>query len=171
MSRAFLASLDPDDTTTLSHNALFDASVSSYRYGFVPKLMVCTLGIARAVLNLKAYSLKSVAEHLGLGAKGEEIHQASGMRLADLKANPDFYRKYINYALNDDTLCEGIYNKLVRTGRVSARGDTCPGSGSAMCRAAGPARQRIHAQGASCGLARRASSNCWTHVVTSVRPS
>ena len=50
---AFLASLDPDDTTTISHNALFDASVSSYRYGFVPKLMVCTLGIARAVLNLE----------------------------------------------------------------------------------------------------------------------
>ena len=38
---AFLASLDPDDTTTIGHNLLFDASVSSYRYGFVPKLMVC----------------------------------------------------------------------------------------------------------------------------------
>jgi DNA polymerase family A len=114
---AFFASLDPDATTTLSHNALFDASISSYRYGFVPKLIVCTLGIARAVLNLESYSLKSVAEHLGLPAKGEEIHQADGMRLADLKANPDFYRKYIDYALKDDTICEGIYNKLVVTGR------------------------------------------------------
>ena len=39
------------------------------------------------------------------------------MRLADLKANPDFYRKYIDYALKDDTICEGIYDKLVATGR------------------------------------------------------
>ena len=78
--------------------------------------MVCTLGIARAVLNLKCYSLKSVAEHLGLRAKGEEIHQADGMRLADLKARPEFYRAYVNYALNDGTLCEGIFDKLVRTG-------------------------------------------------------
>ena len=113
---AFLGCLDPDDTTTISHHALFDAPISSYRYGFVPKLIVCTLGIARAALNLKSYSLKSVAEHLGLPAKGEEIHQADGMRLVDLKANPDFYCKYIDYALNDDTLCEGIFDKLVRTG-------------------------------------------------------
>ena len=58
-----------------------------------------------------------MAEHLGLPAKGEEIHQADGMRLADLKANPDFYCKYIKYALNDGTICEGIYDELVRTGR------------------------------------------------------
>jgi hypothetical protein len=38
------------------------------------------------------------------------------MRLADLKARPDFYRAYVNYALNDATLCEGIFDKLVRTG-------------------------------------------------------
>src|SRR5258708_23146079 len=54
---AFLASLDPDEITTISHNQLFDAPVSAYRYGFVPKLMVCTLGVARALLNLDSYSL------------------------------------------------------------------------------------------------------------------
>ena len=114
---AFFASLDPNDIMTASHNALFDNCIWSYRYGFVPRLMVDTLGVSRAVLSLKSNSLESVAEHLGLGAKGKEIHQAIGMRLADLKANPDFYRNYVNYALNDATLCEGIFDELVRTGR------------------------------------------------------
>jgi hypothetical protein len=114
---AFFASLDPNNTMTASHNALFDNCVWSYRYSFVPRLMVDTLGVCRAVLSLDNNSLKSVAEHLGLGAKGEEIHQASGMRLADLKANPGFYRKYVDYALNDSTLCEGIFDELVRTGK------------------------------------------------------
>ena len=113
---AFFASLDPSDIMTASHNALFDNCIWSYRYGFVPRLMVDTLGVCRAVLSLKSNSLESVAEHLGLGAKGKEIHQAIGMHLADLKANPDFYRAYVNYTLNDTTLCEGIFDKLVRTG-------------------------------------------------------
>jgi len=114
---AFFASLDPNDIMTVSHNALFDNCIWSYRYGFVPRLMVDTLGVSRAVLSLESNSLESVAEHLGLGAKGKEIHQAIGMGLADLKANPDFYRAYVNYTLNDATLCEGIFDKLVRTGR------------------------------------------------------
>ena len=113
----FFADLDPDDIMTVSHNALFDNCIWSYRYGFVPRLMVDTLGVSRAVLSLKSNSLASVAQHLGLGAKGKESHQAIGMRLADLKAKPDFYQAYVNYALNDATLCEGIFNKLVRTGR------------------------------------------------------
>jgi len=114
---AFFASLDPNDIMTASHNALFDNCIWSYRYGFVPRLMVDTLGVSRAVLSLKSNSLASVAEHLALGVKGKEIHQAIGMRLAALKANPDLYRAYVNYALNDATLCEGTFDKLVRTGR------------------------------------------------------
>src|SRR5262249_53660461 len=112
----FFASLDPNDIMTASHNALFDICIWSYRYGFVPRLMVDTLGVSRAVLSLKNNSLASVAEHLGLGAKGKEIQQAIGMHLADFKAKPDFYQAYVDYALNDATLCEGIFDKLVRTG-------------------------------------------------------
>jgi hypothetical protein len=113
---AFFADLDPNDTMTASHNALFDNCIWSYRYGFVPRVMVDTLGVARAVLSLKSNSLALVAEHLGLGAKGKEIQQAIGMHLADLKANPDFYQAYVDYALNDATLAEGIFDKLVRSG-------------------------------------------------------
>ena len=75
---AFLAGLNPDDTMTVSHNAAFDNCIWSYRYGFVPRLMVDTLGISRAVLGLASNSLASAAEHLGLGAKGEEIPSGDG---------------------------------------------------------------------------------------------
>jgi DNA polymerase len=114
---AFFAGLDPDDVATMSHNAPFDNSVWALRYSFVPRLMVDTLGVSHAVLSLEDNSLASVAEHLGLGVKGKEIEGAIGMHLADLKANPDFYRAYVDYALNDVTLCEGIFDKLVLTGR------------------------------------------------------
>jgi hypothetical protein len=113
----FFAKLDPDDIMTVSHKAVFDNCIWSYRYGFVPRLIVDTLNVSRAVLSLKSNSLASVAQHLGLGAKGKEIPQAMGMRLGDLKEKPDFYQAYVNYALNDATLCEGIFNKLVRTGK------------------------------------------------------
>src|SRR5262249_61079535 len=103
---------------TVSHNALFDNCIWSYRYGFVPRLMVDTLGVSRAVLSLKSNSLESVAEHLGLGAKGKEIHQAIAMRLSALKSNADFYRAYVNDTLNDTTLCEGKFRKLVLTGEL-----------------------------------------------------
>jgi hypothetical protein len=57
----FFASLDPGDIMTGSHNVLFDNCIWSYRYGFVPRLMVDTLGVSRAVLSLKSNSLASVA--------------------------------------------------------------------------------------------------------------
>jgi len=37
---AFFASLDPSDIMTVSHNVLFDNPIWSYRYKFVPRLMI-----------------------------------------------------------------------------------------------------------------------------------
>ena len=108
----FFASLDPAQTITISHNALFDNCIWAWRYKFVPQLMLCTLGMARTLLDLKSNSLASVAAHFRLPAKGGEIHQAIGMRLADLKKQPEFYRAYRAYALNDANLCEQIFLRM-----------------------------------------------------------
>jgi DNA polymerase len=114
-AEAFFRELDPEQTTTISHNALFDNCIWSYRYGFVPKLMVCTLGMARALLNIRSNSLAAVAKYFKLSEeKGSEIQQAIGMRLANLQANPQFYRKYQDYALKDARLCEAIYAKMAK---------------------------------------------------------
>jgi hypothetical protein len=140
---AFFASLDPNDIMSGSHNALFDNCIWFYRYGFVPRLMVDTLGVSRAVLSLKSNSLESVAEHLQLGAKGEEIYQANGMRLADLKARPEFYCKYINYAMNDAT--RGHLRQISPHREIPLRGAVHTRSGSEMCCHPDPACQRADA--------------------------
>lgn len=114
----FYDGIDPNDTMTVSHNAPFDASIAAWRYGFVPKLIIDTLGVSRAVLGhlLKSHSLDKVAHHLGIGGKTGALIKAIGMRLADLKAQPTLYSEYVEYALNDTDLCAGIYEKLVLSG-------------------------------------------------------
>lgn len=104
----------PEHTALVSHNALFDACITAWKYNYVPKLTVDTLGIARATLGhrLKSLSLANVALALGIGAKGDTIHKVIGMNAAAIKA-AGLYDSYIQYALNDADLCAEIYRKLV----------------------------------------------------------
>lgn len=104
----------PDQTALVSHNALFDACITAWRYNYVPRLTIDTLGIARATLGhqLKSLSLASVATHLGIGMKGDTVHKVIGMNAAAIK-QAGLYDSYIQYALNDADLCAEIYRKLV----------------------------------------------------------
>lgn len=104
----------PEHTALVSHNALFDACITAWKYNYVPKLTVDTLGIARATLGhrLKSLSLANVALALGIGAKGDTIHKVIGMNAAAIKA-AGLYDSYIQYALNDADICAEIYRKLV----------------------------------------------------------
>ena len=117
----FNAIPDPNVTCMVTHNALFDMCITAWRYNFVPRLMVDTLGVSRAVLGhiLRRHSLESVAEHLGLGAKGRTIHQVIGMNAEAIK-QAGLWDAYVRYGLNDVELCAGIYDKLVRQGGFPA---------------------------------------------------
>ena len=58
-----------------AHNTLFDGYILSYRYGIKPKLWMDTLSQARMFLPyLKSHSLANVAKYLGIGAKGNAVH-------------------------------------------------------------------------------------------------
>jgi hypothetical protein len=120
--QAYFDSLDASDTIFVTHNALFDMCVAAWRFNFVPRLMVDTLGVSRAVLGylLKYHSLESVSEYLGLGAKGKTLLKVKGMNLAAIKA-AGLYDEYVAYGLDDVTKCAGIYDKLVRSGRFPPR--------------------------------------------------
>lgn len=109
---------EPTDVMCLSHNALFDMSICAWRYGWVPKLMVDTLGIARAILakELKHLSLDKVGEHLGIGRKTGVLSTVLGMRREDIQARPDLYASFQDYGKNDVDICYGIFEKLVLTG-------------------------------------------------------
>lgn len=113
----FFDLLDPNETVLISHNALFDMCIVVWRYNFVPRLMVDTMSIARACLGhkLKSLSLESVALHLKLGVKGGAVKQMVGLRTADIKA-AGYWPDYVAYGKLDSTLCEGIFDKLVRGG-------------------------------------------------------
>jgi len=108
----FLSNM-PRDVAAVSHNALFDMCICSWRYNYVPKLIVDTLAMSRTLLahKLKSLSLKSVAKFLGLPEKGGFIAAARGMTRLDLIAN-DMWQQYTDYNLNDVELCRMIYLEL-----------------------------------------------------------
>ena len=113
---------DLENSCVLSHNALFDMSILAWRYGVVPRLMIDTLGVSRALLGhrLKSLALGRVAEHLGLTSKGNEVENVIGMTRADIWA-AGRWEAYSNYSMNDAVICEGIYDKFVRTGLFPVR--------------------------------------------------
>ena len=97
----------------ISHNGLFDMCILSWRYGFVPDLMIDTLGMSRALLFAFTGSaaLERIAEHLGLPAKGKTILKVAGMRKADIKAN-GLWDEFSAYACHDAQLARMIFNVL-----------------------------------------------------------
>jgi len=113
----FLAKQDTN-VMMVAHNAPFDAAICVWRYGWVPKMICDTLGIARAILQkqLKSLSLDSVAKHMGLGKKTGALANVMGMRLAEIKQHPDLHRRYVEYGMNDADLCFGIFDRYVLSG-------------------------------------------------------
>lgn len=109
---SFLHSL-PDNVAMVSHNALFDMSILSWRYGYTPRLIVDTLAMARTLLAhlLRRLSLKSVAEHFGW-VKGEVLNMVKGMARADIMAC-GLWDPFTDYCLNDAWLCQQIFLKLI----------------------------------------------------------
>lgn len=109
----WLSQFNPARTTTVSFNSLFDNSILAWRYGFIPGTMIDAMGIARALLGhqLTSFSLRSVAEYMGLGAKGTALHNMKGksrQQIIDEGLMPAFQQ----YALQDNHLCKQIFLKL-----------------------------------------------------------
>lgn len=119
---AFFASLDPDNVALISHNALFDACITSWVFGFVPRLTGDTLAVSRAVLahELKSLSLGSVAAHLGVGVKGDTIMKVQGMNSVAIK-QARLWDQYTAYAENDAEQCANIWEELVVNRKFPAR--------------------------------------------------
>jgi len=109
----FLQTLDPATIITVSHNALFDNAILSYRYGWVPARMTDTLGLSRALLHhkLNRFGLAHVAEALGLGYKGDTVLKVQGMHAEDIEA-AGLWPEYCTYCLNDTRLCARILHRL-----------------------------------------------------------
>src|SRR3954467_11174289 len=113
----YLKTLNSWDTCLISHNSLFDMCIVAWRYGWLPRLMTDTLGMARATLlhRIKSgsVSLSSVAMTLGIGVKGTTLQKVKGMGYREIVAN-GYYEELRSYGRNDVELCRDIYIKLHR---------------------------------------------------------
>lgn len=101
----------------ISHNALFDMTILAIHFGFVPNLMVDTLGMARARLRrvLRNLSLENIAQYLNLGAKGNTIKKVDGMSGAAIIA-AGLMDEFADYAIQDGKLCFAIFKHFIREG-------------------------------------------------------
>lgn len=88
-------------------NTLFDGFILTQVFGIKPKLWMDTLPMGRMLYPyLKSHSLAKLAEHMGLGVKGNEVLAALGKRRADF--SPSELHAYGEYCKNDTALCRAL---------------------------------------------------------------
>lgn len=109
----FFNSLDRDNITTVSHNAQFDASILSWKFGWRPKMIIDTLAMSRTIIanRSKRHDLGSIGEHLGLGQKGHAIVDVRGMGYDAIKA-AGLWDNFVDYCRTDVELCRNIFKQL-----------------------------------------------------------
>jgi DNA polymerase len=96
------------NVTMVSHNVKFDATILHEVYECVPGQFIDTKGMSKGVLakSVKGHSLKDLAEHFGLEAKGQM--KTDGLR----ELTPDQEAELATYCVHDVELCRSIYKKL-----------------------------------------------------------
>jgi hypothetical protein len=111
----YFADLDPNQMQ-VGHNNQFDASINSWRYGYAPALLSCTMNMAKGVYNnlLKRYSLASLSDFLGLPPKGDTVYKVDGMTLEDIR-RAGFYDEYVEYSLGDVSNCAAAFQIMAAT--------------------------------------------------------
>lgn len=103
-----------DETAVVAHNAQFDVSILSWRYGIQPAFIFDTLSMARALRGVHGKnSLAAIAEDFGLPAKGTAIGLSDGV--FDLEDVPGLERKLAEYCNHDVFLLEEIFKRFLAT--------------------------------------------------------
>lgn len=114
---AFLQKFPWDKSLAVAHNAMFDMAILSWKYGTKPLALGDTLSMARALHGSElSMSLKALAEHYKLQAKGEEVVAAMGMRRADF--SPHGLKTYGAYCINDTEITRHLFDLMSKGFRV-----------------------------------------------------
>lgn len=108
----FLRKYDWENSFALAHNAMFDASILTWRFGIKPLAWLDTLSMARAVHGTEiGNSLAKLVEYYELGKKGTEVINALGKHKKDFsKAEIDAYG---GYCINDVELTYELFLRLL----------------------------------------------------------
>jgi DNA polymerase len=107
----YLSGIDWGRTAVLAHNAQFDVSILSWKYGVTPAFIFDTLSMARALRGVEVgNSLARLATDFGLPEKGRAVHSTDGLRELDTKIESEL----AEYCKHDVALCEAIFERLVK---------------------------------------------------------
>ena len=105
---AALKAIDWSDKMVLAQNTMFDGAILNWKYGVNPKAWADTLGMSRALFpHEKSHGLAAQAEREGIGAKGDEVVHAMGMRRKDF--SPMAIAGYARYCCNDVDLTYKLF--------------------------------------------------------------
>lgn len=108
----WLSQFDWGSSIAIMHNALFDGAILSWRFNIKPKVILCTLCMARALHAVSVGgSLAAMSEYYGLGRKGTEVHDALGKRRADFSETE--IEAYGGYCVNDVELTYKLFNAML----------------------------------------------------------
>lgn len=104
-----------DTSLVLAHNTMFDGAILSWRYGIKPKGWLDTMSMGRALHGVEAsVSLKAMAERYGVGVKGTEVDNATGIQREYFGAEQ--LKRYGEYCRNDVELTHDIFQMMMQAG-------------------------------------------------------
>ena len=107
-----LSTYDWKKTAIIAHNAQFDVSIISWKYGIKPAFIFDTLSMARALRGVEVgNSLARLAEAFGLPPKGKAVHSTDGLeQLSEIAIE----RELAEYCKHDVYLCEQIFGRFIQ---------------------------------------------------------
>ena len=101
--------IDWSRTILVAHNVKFDGGILAWRYSVNPAYYLDTQTMAKAVLgnDISSYSLRSIAEFMGLEPKGQL--KTDGLRDLTLQQEQEL----AEYCKHDTELCAQIFERLI----------------------------------------------------------
>lgn len=107
-----LVRLQLGECNVCCHHAHFDGFILAEKFGIKPGFWLDTLSMARALRGAKGKnSLKDLAKHYGVGAKGTAVHDMKGKHLEDL--SPAALEAYCVYCRDDTQLTFDLLRELM----------------------------------------------------------
>lgn len=97
-----------------AHHLHFDNFILSHHFDIHPAFGFCTMSMARTFGIDAGVSLEALAEHFGVGKKGNEVLAAKGKHRRDFTQAE--WLQYGEYCKNDTLLAKAIFGKMVDQG-------------------------------------------------------
>lgn len=102
-----------ETSMVLAHNTAFDGAILRWRFGILPRFLLDTLCMGRALHGVEVGgSLQAMAQRYGVGVKGDEVVNAKGKYRKDF-TEPELAR-YGDYCVNDVELTYKLFNLMAR---------------------------------------------------------